>query len=119
MKISFYSIYYKQPLSYLHKNNLQFHWKIMAKIPQSEYLSTNNLSCVFNNTSATYKFYWFKSLLQMRNEEGAVRMSVWDLVIRMVANAWYTIHYFRLSPKGPYLNSFLNVDIKNNYKYLF
>lgn len=33
----------------------------------------------------------------MRNEEGAVRMSVWDLVIRMVANAWYTIHYFRLS----------------------
>lgn len=25
----------------------------------------------------------------------------------------------KYSPKGPYLNSFLNVDIKNNYKYLF
>ena len=24
-------------------------------------------------------------------------MDVWDIVIRMVANAWYPIHYFRLS----------------------
>ena len=28
---------------------------------------------------------------------GAVRISIWDLVISMVANAWYPIHYFRLS----------------------
>lgn len=69
----------------------------MANIPQSEYLSTNNLSRVFNSTTATYKFYWFLSLLQMQNEEGAYRMSVWDLVIRMVANAWFPIHYFHLS----------------------
>lgn len=69
----------------------------MANIPQSEYLSTNNLSRVFNSTTATYKFYWFLSLLQMHNEEGAYRMSVWDLVIRMVANAWFPIHYFHLS----------------------
>lgn len=69
----------------------------MANIPQSEYLSTKNLSRVFNNTTATYKFYWFQSLLQMHNEEGAYRMSIWDLVIRMVANAWYPIHYFHLS----------------------
>lgn len=59
----------------------------MATIPQSDILSTTNLSRVFNNTTATYKFYWFQSLLQMHNEEGAYRMSVWDIVIRMVANA--------------------------------
>lgn len=69
----------------------------MNNIPQSEYLSTRNLSRVFNNTTATYKFYWFQALLQMHNEEGAYRMSVWDVVIRMVANAWYPIHYFHLS----------------------
>jgi len=69
----------------------------MANIPHSDYLSTKNLSCVFNNTTATYKFYWFLSILQMHNEEKTIRMSVWDLAIRMVANAWYPIHYFHLS----------------------
>ena len=69
----------------------------MANIPQSDFLSTKNLSWVFNNTTATYKFYWFQSLLQMHNEEGIYRMNVWDLVIRMVANAWFPIHYFHLS----------------------
>ena len=69
----------------------------MTHIPQSDILSTTNLSRVFNSTTATYKFYWFQSLLQMHNEEGAYHMSVWDLVIRMVANAWFPIHYFHLS----------------------
>lgn len=69
----------------------------MTHIPQSDILSTTNLSRVFNSTTATYKFYWFLSLLQMHNEEGAYRMRVWDLVIRMVANAWFPIHYFHLS----------------------
>ena len=69
----------------------------MANIPQSDFLSTKNLSRVFNNTTATYKFYWFQSLLQMHNEAGIYRMTVWDLVIRMVANAWFPIHYFHLS----------------------
>ena len=69
----------------------------MTHIPQSDILSTTNLSRVFNSTTATYKFYRFQNLLQMHNEEGAFRMNVWDLVIRMVANAWFPIHYFHLS----------------------
>lgn len=69
----------------------------MANIPQSDFLTTKNLSQVFNNTTATYKFYWFLSILQMHNEEEAFRMSVWNLAIRMVANAWFPIHYFHLS----------------------
>lgn len=69
----------------------------MTHIPHSEFLSTRQLSQVFNNTTATYKFYWFLSILQMHNEEEAYRMSVWDVVIRMVANAWFPIHYFHLS----------------------
>lgn len=69
----------------------------MANIPQSEFLSTKQLSQVFNKTTATYKFYWFLSILQMHNEENSYRISVWDLVVRMIANAWYPIHYFHLS----------------------
>lgn len=69
----------------------------MEYIPQSDTLSTKNLSRLFSNTTATYKFYWFQAILQMYNEEGARRMNVWDLVIRMVANAWFPVHYFHLS----------------------
>jgi len=69
----------------------------MTAIPQSDILTTQRLCQVFNNTSATYKFYWFLSILQMHNDEETCRMDVWDLVIRMVANAWYPIHYFHLS----------------------
>ena len=69
----------------------------MANIPQIDFLSTRELSQVFNKTTTTYKFYWFLSLLQMFNEEGRYRMSVWEVVVRMVANAWYPVQYFRLS----------------------
>lgn len=81
----------------------------MPSIPQSEFLSTRNLSQVFNNTTATYKFYWFMSILQMYNIERKDRMNAKDIAIRMIANAWYPIHYFRLSfGAGDSLNEIVN-----------
>lgn len=68
----------------------------MTAIPQSEYLSTGNLGRVFDNTTTTYKFYWFLSILKM-HAMGYSRMNVDKLVIRMVAAAWYPILYCRLS----------------------
>ena len=35
--------------------------------------------------------------MQIHAKSDNPRISVWDIVIRMVANAWYPIHYFRLS----------------------
>lgn len=67
------------------------------EIPQSDILSTKALGKVFDNTAATYKYFWFISILQMHAKRNKLRMDVWDIVIRMVANAWYPIHYFRLS----------------------
>ena len=67
------------------------------QLPQSDILTTNRLGRVFTKTVATYKFFWFVSILQMHARTGNLRMNVWDIVIRMVANAWYPIHYFRLS----------------------
>jgi len=69
----------------------------MEKLPQSEILTTNHLGKVFSKTVATYKFFWFMSILQIHARTGNLRINVWDIVIRMVANAWYPIHYFRLS----------------------
>lgn len=67
------------------------------QIPQSDILTTNRLGKVFSKTVATYKFFWFVSILQIHARTGDLRINVWDIVIRMVANAWYPIHYFRLS----------------------
>lgn len=66
-------------------------------IPQSQSLSTVRLGKVFANTVATYKYFWFLSILQIHAKTEELRIDVWDIVIRMIANAWYPIHYFRLS----------------------
>lgn len=66
-------------------------------LPQSDILTTNRLGKIFSNTVATYKFFWFVSIMQIHAKTDNPRISVWDIVIRMVANAWYPIHYFRLS----------------------
>ena len=70
---------------------------INMQIPQSDILTTNRLGKIFRSTSATYKFFWFLSLMQIHAKRKDLKLSVWDMVIRMVTNAWYPIHYFRLS----------------------
>lgn len=67
------------------------------EIPQSDILTTNRLGKIFSNTVATYKYFWFASIVQIHAKSDNPRIDVWDIVIRMVANAWYPIHYFRLS----------------------
>ena len=66
-------------------------------IPQSDILSTSRLGKIFSNTVATYKYFWFVSIMQIHAKQDCRRIDVWDIVIRMVANAWYPVHYFRLS----------------------
>ena len=66
-------------------------------ILQSQLLSTVRLGKIFANTVATYKYFWFLSILQIHAKTEKLRIDVWYIVIRMVANAWYPIHYFRLS----------------------
>jgi hypothetical protein len=59
-------------------------------------LPVNLLSACFNNTSATYKFYWFLSILQSV-EVGKTNILKRDLFARMISNAWYTVNYFHIS----------------------
>lgn len=67
------------------------------RIPQSEQLTTRYLNRVFDNTVATYKYYWFLSILDLFVKQGKTRMNVWEIMIHMVAHAWYPVNYFRLS----------------------
>lgn len=66
-------------------------------IPQSHILSTSRLNRIFDKTVATYKFYWFLGILELYVKQGKTRMNVWEIMILMVANAWYPVNYFRLS----------------------
>lgn len=66
------------------------------QLPYSKDLPVNLLAACFNSTSATYKYYWFISILQSI-EEGSQRISKRTLFARMISNAWYTVNYFHVS----------------------
>jgi hypothetical protein len=52
---------------------------------------------IYNKTVATYKFYWFVSLLDILVREQRRHISFWEIIVGMITEAWYPIHYFRLS----------------------
>ena len=65
-------------------------------LPLDENVSVVKLASVFNNTTATYKFYWFLSLIDSV-EAGGSEVSKRELFARMIGLSWYTIHYFHVS----------------------
>lgn len=69
----------------------------MENLPDSRQISTVRLANVFNSTSATYKFYWFMSMLEIFGKNQELSITIDEILTRMIANAWYPIHYFRLS----------------------
>ena len=68
----------------------------MIQLPHKNGLPVNLLAASFNNTSATYKFYWFLSIIQSI-ESGQTRILKRDLFAQMISNAWYTVNYFHVS----------------------
>ena len=60
-------------------------------------ISTNKIYDVFNNTVSTYKFYWFISILQIFQKAKDPKIFVYDIISRMIANAWQQITCYRLS----------------------
>ena len=65
-------------------------------LPNSKSLPIDKLAACFNNTSATYKFYWLLSIVQFV-EEGYIKIGKHDLFSRMISNAWFTVNYFHVS----------------------
>jgi hypothetical protein len=64
-------------------------------LPYSQNLPVPKLASAFGNTSATYKFYWLLSIIEMV-EHGQLALSKRALFARMIANAWYTVNYFHV-----------------------
>ena len=68
----------------------------MNQLPFSPDINNNALASVFNYTSATYKFYWFLSIVE-EIELGSKEIKKESIFARMIANAWYPVKYFKLS----------------------
>ena len=66
------------------------------QLPKSNGLPVNLLAACFNNTSATYKYYWLLSILQ-QVENGNLKIAKQELFARMISNAWFTVNYFHVS----------------------
>ena len=72
----------------------------MSSLPANSTLPISLLAACFNNTSATYKFYWLLSILdalESRIDNKTTAITKRELFARMITNAWYTVHYFHIS----------------------
>ncbi|WP_406823958.1 HNH endonuclease domain-containing protein [Pedobacter sp. KACC 23697] len=65
-------------------------------LPQCPGLPIALLAASFNNTSATYKYYWLLSILS-ELEGGNTVIPKHRLFAGMVSRAWYTVNYFHVS----------------------
>jgi hypothetical protein len=68
----------------------------MFQLPNNEHLPIHKLVACFNNTSATYKFYWLLSITE-QVEMGRTMIAKKELFAGMLSHSWYTIHYFHVS----------------------
>lgn len=67
------------------------------ELPLYKDLTINKLASVFNNTSASYKYYWFISLIQIHQETNQKNIPIRNILLRMICNAWYPINYYKLN----------------------
>lgn len=68
----------------------------MINLPEDLNVSVKKLSSCFNNTSASYKFYWFLAILDSVSHNKEV-VSKKELFCRMISISWYTVNYFHVS----------------------
>lgn len=67
-------------------------------LPSEGIVDVARLSRIYDNTTATYKFYWFVSIINLISANPGKRVFSFDeIIVGMIAEAWYPFHYFRLS----------------------
>ena len=66
-------------------------------LPQSKNLPINYLSSVFNNTTNSYKFYWFIAILECVRESSEMLIPMSKILAKMISTVWYPVNYFKIS----------------------
>ena len=71
----------------------------MYNLPNSDGLNISALSRLFESTTNSYKYLYFLSLLDILKRESfdiVSPISFQDIIVEMLANAWYPHNYFKL-----------------------
>ena len=71
----------------------------MIYLPGGDNIEINKLNSCFNDTTASYKYLWFISILEAI-EEGQQTITMQEILHRIIANAWFPTNYFHLSFGG-------------------
>ena len=65
-------------------------------VPEHPTLRTVALNRVFDNTAASYKYFWFLAFLELaRTASGTMALN--EIYIEMASLAWHPVNLFRLS----------------------
>ncbi|MDF2387488.1 helix-turn-helix domain-containing protein [Nostoc ellipsosporum NOK] len=70
------------------------------ELPASDQVNVTFLSQIFNNITNSYKYLYFLSILDIlkrRNFDTLSPISFPEIIVEMLANAWYPHNYFKLS----------------------
>ena len=77
--------------------------------------SFNQLNSVFENTTNSYKFYWWLSILKLLKTKGNEKIELEDIVFEMLVFVWYPINYYKISlGKQDQLTKYIK-EIKLNF----
>jgi hypothetical protein len=66
-------------------------------LPNEPNIDVSRLAVIFNDTTNSYKFYWFLAILDALSGGANERLEFDDLAMRMVANVWFPLDYYKLS----------------------
>jgi len=80
-------------------------------------LSIDKLASVFNDTTNSYKYYWFLAFLECIKEGKNQVIEIENLVIKMISMAWFPINYYRLSLGKQDQLAHKIKDLKNLYNF--
>ncbi len=67
------------------------------KLPIEPHIEVSKLNVVFNDTTNSYKFYWFLAILDSLNEEKTGKFQLDDLAMKMIGSVWFPLDYYKLS----------------------
>lgn len=70
---------------------------MMNDLPSHITIPVEILASVFNNTTNSYKYYWFLSILESLQKKNTNEISIEDLCVNMVETVWYPLNFFKLS----------------------
>ncbi len=69
----------------------------MNDLPPNKEIPVGILSSVLNDTTNSYKYYWFLAILDIVQTSDSNEIRIDDLCEKMIESVWYPLNFFKLS----------------------